>query len=70
MTELVPDMPAPEFGDETSLGPRIGAGSRFKRFLCFVLIDVRCLSVPPEVCVPHVIDHYSRLYIYYFSKYL
>jgi hypothetical protein len=25
---------------------RIRAGSRFKRFLCVVLIDVRCLRVP------------------------
>jgi hypothetical protein len=38
MAELVSGMPAPQFGDESS-------------FLCFVLIDVRCLLVPLVVCV-------------------
>jgi hypothetical protein len=28
---------------------RIIAGSRFKRFLCFVLIDVRCFRLPSEM---------------------
>jgi hypothetical protein len=28
---------------------RIRTGSRFKRFLCFVLINVRCFRVPSEV---------------------
>jgi hypothetical protein len=28
---------------------RIRAGSRIKRFLCFVLIDVRCFRVPPKM---------------------
>jgi hypothetical protein len=28
---------------------RIRAGSRFKRFLCFVLIEVRCFRVPPKM---------------------
>jgi hypothetical protein len=36
----VPDMPATQFGDESSLNARIRAGSRYKRFLCFVLTDV------------------------------
>jgi hypothetical protein len=38
-------MPAPQFGDETSLCPRVRAGSRFKRFLCSVLIVVSCFRV-------------------------
>jgi hypothetical protein len=38
----------------------IRPGSMFKRFLCFVLIDIRCLSVPPGVRVPEVEDHCSR----------
>jgi hypothetical protein len=54
MTELVSGMPAPQFGDESSLSVRIRAGSRFKRFLCFVWIDVRCFRVP------QVQDHWSR----------
>jgi hypothetical protein len=45
MIELVSVMPAPKFGDESSLSARIRAGSRFSRFLCFVLIDVRCFRV-------------------------
>jgi hypothetical protein len=45
MTELVSGMPAPQFGDFVSV--RIRVGSRFKQFLCFVLINVRCLHVPP-----------------------
>jgi hypothetical protein len=50
---------------------RIRGGSRFKGFLCFVLIDVRCLSVPPGVCVPQV--KYIIYILYYwwewFMKY-
>jgi hypothetical protein len=45
MIQLVSGKPAPQFGDESSLSVRIRAGSRFKRFLCFVLIDVKCLRV-------------------------
>jgi hypothetical protein len=37
----------------------IRAGSRFKRFLCFVLINVRCFRVPPGVRVPQVEDHWK-----------
>jgi hypothetical protein len=38
---------------------RIRAGSRFKRFLCLVLIYVRCFRVPPWVRVTQVEDHCS-----------
>jgi hypothetical protein len=54
MTELVSSMPAPQFGDESPLSVRIRDGSRFKRFLCFVLTDVRCSRIP------QVENHYSR----------
>jgi hypothetical protein len=37
MTELVSGMPAPQFGEESSFR----AGSMFKQFLCFNVIDVR-----------------------------
>jgi hypothetical protein len=33
---------------------RIRAGSRFKRFLCFILIDVRCFRVLSGVRVPQL----------------
>jgi hypothetical protein len=39
---------------------RIRAGSKFERFLCFALIDVRCLRVPPGIRVPQVGDHCRR----------
>jgi hypothetical protein len=39
---------------EMFVSARIRAGSRFKRFLCFVLIDVRCLRLP------QVADHWSK----------
>jgi hypothetical protein len=39
---------------------RIRAGSRFKRFLCFVLIDVRCFRVPPGICAAQVEQHSRR----------
>jgi hypothetical protein len=54
MTELVSCLSAPQFGDESSLSARIRAGSRFKRFLFFVLIDVRSFRVP------QVQDHWTR----------
>jgi hypothetical protein len=56
MTELVSGMPAPQFGDESSLSVKIRVGSRFKRFLRFVLIGVRCFRVPPKMssCTPGV----------------
>jgi hypothetical protein len=39
----------------------IRAGSRSKRFLCFVLIDVRCVRVPSGVHIPRLTnDHWSR----------
>jgi hypothetical protein len=31
----------------TFMSARIRAGSRFKQFLCFVLIDVRIFAYPP-----------------------
>jgi hypothetical protein len=47
---------------------RIRAGSRFKRFLCFVLIaercfrvPLRCSRIPPGVLVPQIEDHYPRI---------
>jgi hypothetical protein len=46
---------------------RIRAGSRSKRFLCFILIDVRCFRLPskmssrtPRENVPQVEDNCSR----------
>jgi hypothetical protein len=43
--ELDSGMPVLQFGDESSLSVRIRAGSSFKRFLCFVLIDPRCFRL-------------------------
>jgi hypothetical protein len=43
---------------------RIRVGSEFKRFLCFVLIDVRCLRLPPEARLPHNEVHCCRQMIY------
>jgi hypothetical protein len=37
-------MPAPQFGHEPMLSARIRAGSKFKRFLYFVLMYVRCVG--------------------------
>jgi hypothetical protein len=48
MIELLSGMPAPQFGEESSLSARFRAGSRFKRFLCFYLIVVRCFHVHPN----------------------
>jgi hypothetical protein len=36
------------------LGERFRAGSRFKRFLCLALIDVRCFSVPRAYVYPRL----------------
>jgi hypothetical protein len=36
------------------LSARIRAGSRFKQFLCFVLIGVRCLLLPPVYAYPRL----------------
>jgi hypothetical protein len=41
---------------------RIRAGSKFKRFLCFVLIDVRCFRLRPGVSVFQDEDHCPRVY--------
>jgi hypothetical protein len=60
MTELVSGMPAPHFGDGSSLSARIRAGSIFKRSPRFALSDVRCLRIPPGVSVPQVEDHCCR----------
>jgi hypothetical protein len=53
------------------MSARIRAGSKFKRFLCFVLIDVRSFRVSPkmsslalEVHVPEVENHCYRVYDY------
>jgi hypothetical protein len=43
MIELVYGMPTPQIG--LNLNERIRAGSRFKRFMYFVLFDVRCFRV-------------------------
>jgi hypothetical protein len=63
MTELVSGMPAPQFGDESSLSTRIRADSRFKRLQCFILIDISCLRVPTGLRVPQVEDHWLGLTI-------
>jgi hypothetical protein len=67
MIELVSGMPAPQFGERMFVSARIRAGSRFKRFLCSVLIDVRCFSysltrlrVPSRVRIPQVEDHSAK----------
>jgi hypothetical protein len=60
MTGLVSGMLAPHFGDESSLSSMIRAGSRSKRILCFVSIDVRCFPVPPWLRVPEVEDDWFR----------
>jgi hypothetical protein len=39
---------------------RIRGGSRLKRLVCFVLIDVRCFRVPPEKSLHAIEDHWSR----------
>jgi hypothetical protein len=39
---------------------RIRAGSSFKRSLWFVLIDIRCFPVPPEVGTSQVEDLWYR----------
>jgi hypothetical protein len=51
MIELGSGMPAHQFGDESSLSARVRSGSRLKRFLCFVSIDVRYFRLPPR-CLP------------------
>jgi hypothetical protein len=61
MIELVSGMPTPQFGDESLLSLRIGAGSRFNRFLCFVLIDIKCLRVPLWVHVTRIEDNCNTL---------
>jgi hypothetical protein len=43
------------------MSARIGAGSRFKRFLCSVMIDIRCSRVLSGVLVPQVEDHCLKL---------
>jgi hypothetical protein len=48
MAELVSGIPAPHFGDESSW-MRESAGSRFRRFLCLVLIDIRCFRIQPKI---------------------
>jgi hypothetical protein len=45
------------------LSARIRTGSRFKRSMCFVSIDVRCLRVLSAVRVPHVEDHCCKSYL-------
>jgi hypothetical protein len=45
LTEPVSGISRPQFGDESSLSARFRAGSRFKRFLCFVVFDLRCFGV-------------------------
>jgi hypothetical protein len=47
--ELVSDLLAPQFSNESSLSARIRIGPRFKRFLYFVLIHVRCFHVAPKM---------------------
>jgi hypothetical protein len=55
MIELVSGMLAPLFVSE-----RIRTGSRFKRFLYFVLIVVRYLLIPPALPVPRVENKWYR----------
>jgi hypothetical protein len=33
---------------------------KVKRFLCFVLIDARCIRVPQQVCILQVENHWLR----------
>jgi hypothetical protein len=50
----VPDsgMPVPQFENHVCI--RLRAGSRFKRFLCFDLINERCFRVSPAVRSPQI----------------
>jgi hypothetical protein len=66
MTELASGMPAPQFEEKFFVSARIRVGSRFKRVLCFLLIDVRCFGIPLRcllvilgVWVPQVEYHWS-----------
>jgi hypothetical protein len=44
---------------------KIRASSRFKRFLCFVLIDVRCFRVLPKMSsILQVEDHWSTAWAF------
>jgi hypothetical protein len=61
MIELVSGMPAPQFRRRIFVSAKIRAGSRFKRFLCFILIYITSFSVPLGVCVPQVKYHCSNL---------
>jgi hypothetical protein len=56
IVELMSGMLAPNLGPKF-LGSRNRAGSNFKMFLCFVLIDVEGFRVPTGVFVPQVEDH-------------
>jgi hypothetical protein len=48
VVEVVPGTPAPQFEDE-SLSARYRGGSKFKRILCFVMINVRYFALSPKV---------------------
>jgi hypothetical protein len=43
------DHAATAIGINIFMSARLRAGSRFRRFLCFVLIDVRCFRVPSKM---------------------
>jgi hypothetical protein len=43
------------------MSARIRSNSRFKRFLCSILIDIRCFRLPLGVRVPQVEYHCCRL---------
>jgi hypothetical protein len=56
MIELVSGMPA-RYGDDIYVSARIRAGSRFKRFLCFVFIDAKGFTILLVVRVTQVENH-------------
>jgi hypothetical protein len=63
MIELISGMPEPLLG-RIFLSAKIKAFSRFKRFLCFNMIDVRCLRIIPWVHKLHVEHHWSGGYLF------
>jgi hypothetical protein len=65
MIELVSVMPAPQFGDESSLSARIRAGSRFKRFRkLFSCTPPDVFASSQGVCVHQVENHCYRTRLY------
>jgi hypothetical protein len=50
MIEIIFSILPPQFGEESSLSVRIRAGSRFRQFLSFIVIDVKYFRVCSKMC--------------------